>query len=167
MIHKITFKSYTDSNQIITGFNSIGFCTKEFSKFISPDYNKGDNGSTYISSNGYFVTSKCFDSKMRKHRTFIEPNENAIDHHKGWYKANDLVMIKIDTHKMKAVIWNSTPPKGKINGRIDLDVDKEYEDYKGFYFKFDLPKDIPVAVLVELGFPQSIEIVDHDIQYIK
>ena len=164
LVHKITLISYDGE---ITGCNSIGFLTKELSEFILPSYNPGNNGSMYISSNGYFATSKCFDPEMKNHATFIHANEHAMGWDQGWYKENDLVMIKIDTSKMKAIAWNSTPNQERVKGRTDLDVDKEYEDYKGFYFKFDLPKDIPVAFFIELGTEQSVEIIDHAIQYIQ
>ena len=166
LIYKITLKSCNNDGRI-TGFNSIGFITKEFTDFIIDDYNRGDNGSTYISSNGYFMTSKCFDETMKNHATFIYDNEKAIDIDEGWYDKNDLVMMKIDTSKMKAIVWNSTPPRDKAKGRVDMDVDAEYGDYTGFYFKFDLPKDIPVAMFIELGCKQTVEIVDHVVKYIK
>ena len=63
LIHKITLKAYNNDETII-GFNNIGFLTKGFTKFAMRSWNPGNNGLTYLSSNGYFVTSKCFDKEM-------------------------------------------------------------------------------------------------------
>ena len=166
LIHTITLKCYSHgSGDMITGANGIGFISKEYNAFIAPRWNHGNNGSTAIASNGFFITSKCFDEEMKNHFEFIESHENAIPDHGCWYIDNDLLMIKIDTYKMKAIVWNSTPPKGTVKAKTDLNVDEEYEDYVGFYFKFDLPKDISVALQMELGTAQTVEIVDHVIVY--
>ena len=163
LIHKITLKTF-DNDESITGFNGIGFVTRQCALI---DYDTGADGSIYLSSNGYFTTSKCFDEKMMNDGTFIRENEHAIENNGGWYEDNDLLMIKIDTSKMKAIAWNSTPPIDKAQDRTDMNVDTEYKDYEGFYFQFDLPKDIPVALFIRLYRKQTVEIVDHVIEYIK
>ena len=162
LIHKIAVKSCDDSPAII----SVGFAAKHFKKYITLTYNAGDNGCELITSTGYFVTSICFDPAMIDHGDFIIQNANALGRDRGWYTKNDVLMIKIDTSKMKAIVWNPTPPKEKATGRADLDVDGEYKDYEPFYFKFDLPKHIPVALLIELGTSQTVEIVEHIIEYV-
>eukprot|EP01084_Bolivina_argentea_P209004 356121_1 len=159
IIHTITFKLTThDRNSDIVGYNSIGFISKEFKLFESTSWNPGKNGSVSLSSNGYFVTSECFDKKYVNHGMIV----------KAIYAENDEVMIKIDTNKMKAILWNSTPPeKSNIKRLTDMDVDGEYNKYKNYYYKFDLPNDIPSALALELGKSQIVNILKHEIAYMQ
>eukprot|EP01084_Bolivina_argentea_P317857 551126_1 len=79
--------------------SGIGFITKTFDDFIRGDYNYGGNDSLCCYGNGYFVTSKCFDANMVNHKSM----NCAINYAQG----HD-IMVKIDTNKMEAIIWNYT-----------------------------------------------------------
>eukprot|EP01083_Nonionella_stella_P039191 106598_1 len=155
LMHTLTLKfSIEENTHSFQGYNSIGFISNEFTLFESPTWNPGRNGSVSISSNGYFVTSECFDKELNHHSSVLAMT----------YTKDDAIMIKIDTHKMKAIIWNSTPSDAAA--MKDMDVDGEYPDYQDHYLKFDLPKDIPVALSVELGKPHVVKLLRHEITYL-
>ena len=165
LVHKITLKH---CGEYLSGHGGLGFITKDYTQFIADSWKYGKNESIMIYSNAFYTTSKCFDKDLKDDCTIINFLHSSYGPYQGWYKSNDIIMIKIDTNKMKAIIWNSTPPKEKIkHGIIDLDVDKEYKEYRNWYFKMNLPKDVPVALIVELGKKQTVEIIQHETQYIK
>merc|ERR1740123_2029455 len=98
MIHTIKFKI----QEGISGNNSFGFITKDFTLWTSKSWNPGKNGSMFASSNGFFVTSSCFDSKLEKH-------QSCASHAR--YSNGDIVCMKIDTKNMRAMLWNVTATK--------------------------------------------------------
>ena len=164
-IHKIALRHCGED---ICGWAGIGFITKNYTQFIADAWKSRKNESIMIYSNAFYTTSQ---SVVRDLKDRYRPNHllwSSLETYWGWYKSDDIIMIKIDTNKMKAIIWNSTPPKEKIKkGIIDLDVDKEYKDFKNWYFKMNLPKDVSVALIVELGKKQTVEIIQHETQYSK
>eukprot|EP01084_Bolivina_argentea_P140902 247643_1 len=160
-IHTITLKGVSDIKSSFVGYNSIGFFTKKFTQFERNDWNHGKNYSVQIGSNGWFVTSECFDKSLRYH--YSNPLNN-------WYKSNDEIIVKIDTSKMKAIVWNSALPN--FSSVKDMDVEHNNPKYKRYYWKFDLPKDIQVALMISIGTDRetnthTFTIIDHKTEYIR
>ena len=160
VIHTLKLKYHGND---INAQSGIGFITEDFEVF-SDDiwyYMKGKPCS-FIFTNGYYITNNIFGS-VNGNLT----SSKFLNSYRGWYNSGDIMMIKINTDKMKAIIWNSTPPQ-YIAAREDINVDEEYDDYKGYYFKYNLPRDKPVALAVEAGISKhSIEIIDHKVEYIS
>ena len=158
-IHLIRFK--LEAQESLCGAHCIGFITEQFNEFVNDTWNHGTNGSTTISNNGYFITSKCFDEQLLNHGGFLDTFCVGNDE---WYGRNDEVMIKIDTSKMKAIIWNATPPDDSNLAPLhDMNIDEEYEEYKKYYFQYDLPKHIPIALCMEFATTQTIKIIQHQV----
>ena len=157
LIHTFTFMvtpTPKNSTAVINGAHGVLFFTEAFTSFKLSSWSNCANEAVLYASNGYFDESPPF-------------GENIKRWHNAMYHKNEKVKIKIDTNRMKALLWNATPPKGSddLQGLDDLDFDTEYEKYADYYFQFDLPKDIRIALGMVMGTTQQVEILKHEITY--
>ena len=64
------------------------------------------NQCSFIFTNGYYITNNTFGSVNGN-----LADSQFVDANRGWCNSVDIMKIKIDTNKMKAIIWNPTPSK--------------------------------------------------------
>ena len=165
LIHTITLKF--DGGENIVGRSCIGFIANDFDSFYGGSWSiLSGKRCSFIANNGYYITNGLFGSIDGN----LSSSHSVRTHSDGWYRSGDIMKVKIDTDKMKAIIWNTTPKKKDkdIKPMDDLNVDEEYKDYVGFYFKINLPKHVDCAMAIVAGLANhTVEIVDHNIEYLK
>ena len=141
------------------GNSGIGFITEEFDEFdhtINSEYangwNKGDNHSMLLLSNGWFVTSKDLDENARAYTT---------QYHQRWSSRGHEIMVKIDTKTMKVLIWNYTQ-----TGIDDMKLD-EYDKDNNYQYLFQLPMNKKISIVVMMGaeIEQSMSVLDQQFEY--
>eukprot|EP01084_Bolivina_argentea_P091599 164875_1 len=139
-INKIKFNMKTAHPE----YSGIGFITDKFEEFVRWEWNEGYNNSMVVHGNGYFITSECFDPEMKNYQKHIFGKGNNL------YETGHDVIVKIDTKKMIAIIWNYTVLKlDDINEMYLNDISDKHRQYV-FVTKLPLDKE-KIGITVEMG----------------
>eukprot|EP01084_Bolivina_argentea_P317852 551120_1 len=129
-------------------YSGIGFMSKQFNDWCHMSWNLGENNSLCLYGNSFFVTSSCFDN-MKYHNTdLLGITTKAITR----YEQGHDIMVKIDTNKMIAIIWNYTVLK--IENMDESWFMQQYNkrNVTQYAFMINLPLDKhEIAIMIELG----------------